>query len=196
MQAVEIIYVCALALVLVFIILSVKKNRGYVVPFVLVLASWIGGEYFVHGEPMTLGCALYALGHLVLYVHLVHVFNGVFARFAGIPVFISGFIFLTGYFWPSALQGKDMFNVINAGEVVIVLSTALIFAVNKTKHRTIYTTIFSFLALWIIIYLVSYNAYSFRLDSPGNPFMMAYKIIMSLLLGILVRSFIRERLRA
>jgi len=189
---IETAYTINMIIVLFFILKFIKKINGDTIPLILIMASWIAGEFFVHQDPQALGFAFYGLGNLILLLYAVNLFGGKSVRLSYILIFFTGLIIFTGYFLPERIQGQENFNVINSAIVLLYISNALIFGINKTKNRWIYVSLFMTLALWMSALQADYLISGTRIKSYDHALMLIFKSIMTLLLTMLAyRYFIQ-----
>jgi len=191
---IETAYTINMLIVLFFILRYIKKINGEVLPLILIMASWVTGEYFVHLDPQPLGFAFYGLGNLILFLYAVNLFGGRSVRISYIIVFLTGLIIFTGYFLPERIQGRENFNVINSAIVLLYISNALIFGINKTRNRWIYVSLFMTLALWMSALHADYLISGTRIKDYDHALMLIFKGIMTMLLSLLAyRYFIQFR---
>ena len=140
-----------------------RGDRWYLLPFIIITACFIAGEYFTRSYPQHMGTAFYGIGNLVFMVTLVQIFGGRAARLSPLFMLIPALIIFTGYFWPERMRERDYFLVVNAAVISIYLGNAVILGMNRIQGRLVFAAIYLALALWML----GYAMMPLIIDQPG-----------------------------
>ncbi len=162
-RIVDIVYAASTVLLFTAILrMILRGDRWYLLPFVLVTACFITGEYFTMSYPQHLGTAFYGIGNLVFMVTLIQIFGGQAARFSALFIMVPAVIIFTGYFWPERLAIRDHFIVVNAAVISIYLGNAIILGMNRIEGRRVFVALYLALTLWML----GYGVIPLVLDQP------------------------------
>lgn len=152
---IDVVYAASLLILFSAILrMILRGDRWYLLPFIIITACFLAGEYFTMGYPQHLGTAFYGIGNLVFMVTLIQIFGGRAARFSALFMVIPALIIFTGYFWPERMRERDFFLVVNAAVISIYLGNAVILGMNRIQGRWVFAVLYLALTLWMLGYVV------------------------------------------